>query len=145
LDTWNLDALTYEWTHGWHGLLLAYAFIALFSLAGLKRGRPGLAEYFFWPFSSMATLVVVGIGFEMLTWLLERFAGLHVSDTGLNIFSLIVCMFGGLLGGLYWARRGVPLGATHSRGAVVFVERRRSWRAGRHVRKRSRDRPRSSP
>ena len=116
----NFVARYYEWTHGWHGLLLGYAFIALFSLAGLKRGRAGLAEYFFWPFSSMATLVVVGIGFEMLTWLLERFAGLHLGANGVNIFGVIVYMAGGFLGGLYWARRGVPLGAIHSRGAVVF-------------------------
>ena len=115
----NLVTGYYEWTHGWHGLLAAYVFIAVFSLAGLKRGRAGTGQYVVWPLTSMATLVVVGFGFELLVWMLERFAGIHFSFYALNLTGVVFYMAGGLLGGLYWATRGAPLAAIHSRGALV--------------------------
>ena len=61
MNTANLNALIYTWTHGTKGLVLLYAIIAVFSLAGLKRGRASLRQYIAWPVTTLATLVVVGL------------------------------------------------------------------------------------
>jgi hypothetical protein len=57
----NLESCYHDLTHGWHGIVRLYVLIAVFSLAGLKRGRANLEQCFFWPFSTAATLVVVGL------------------------------------------------------------------------------------
>jgi type IV secretory pathway TraG/TraD family ATPase VirD4 len=116
----NLESRYYELTHGWHGILTLYVLIAVFSFAGLRRGRATLAQYFFWPFTTMATLVVVGLGIQALVWALTRFAGVHFGDIGENAFAVAVAMIGGFVGGLYWARRGRPLADILGRGAMVF-------------------------
>jgi hypothetical protein len=76
LNTENLNALIYTWTHGAKGLMLPYAIIAVFSLAGLKRGRATLRQYIAWPVTTLATLVVVGLATQAVLWGLEKFAGL---------------------------------------------------------------------
>src|ERR1022692_4723798 len=116
----NIESRYYDLTHGWHGIVMLYVLIAVFSLAGLRRGRAGLEQYFFWPFSTMATLVVVGLLVEFLSWALSSLAGVHVGDIGENALAIVVYMFGGFLGGLYWAKRGWPLGAIVGRGAMVL-------------------------
>ncbi len=116
----NLESRYYDLKHGWHGIVMLYVLIAVFSLAGLKRGRAGLEQYFFWPFSTMATLVVAGLLVEFLSWALSSLAGVHVGDIGENALAIVVYMFGGFLGGLYWAKRGRPLGAIVGRGAMVL-------------------------
>ena len=116
----NLESRYYDLTHGWHGIVMLYVLIAVFSLAGLRRGRAALEQYFFWPFSTMATLVVVGLLVEFLSWALSSLAGVHVGDIGENALAIVVYMFGGFLGGLYWAKRGRPLGAIVGRGAMVL-------------------------
>jgi type IV secretory pathway TraG/TraD family ATPase VirD4 len=116
----NLESHYYDLTHGWHGIVMLYVLIAVFSLAGLKRGRAGLEQYFFWPFSTMATLVVVGLLVEALSWALSKFAGFNTGAGGVNIFAVVLYMIGGYVGGLYWAGRGRPLADTHGRGAMVI-------------------------
>jgi hypothetical protein len=49
-----------------HGFLLLYAIIALFELAGLRRGRGTLQSYLYWPLTSLATMVVIGIAFSAM-------------------------------------------------------------------------------
>jgi type IV secretory pathway TraG/TraD family ATPase VirD4 len=116
----NLESRYYDLTHGWHGLIALYILIAMFSFAGLRRGRATLEQYFFWPFSTMATLVVVGLAVEALIWALSKFAGFNTGASGVNIFAVVLYMIGGFVGGLYWARRGRPLADTHGRGAMVI-------------------------
>jgi type IV secretory pathway TraG/TraD family ATPase VirD4 len=116
----NIESRYYDLTHGWHGIVMLYVLIAVFSLAGLRRGRAALEQYVFWPFSTMATLVVVGLLVEFLSWALSSLAGVHVGDIGENALAIVVYMFGGFVGGLYWARRGRPLGAIAGRGAMVL-------------------------
>jgi type IV secretory pathway TraG/TraD family ATPase VirD4 len=116
----NLESRYYDLTHGWHGIVMLYVLIAVFSLAGLRRGRAGLEQYVFWPFSAMATLVVVGLLVEFLSWALSSLAGVHVGDIGENALVIVVYMIGGFVGGLYWANRGRPLGAIVGRGAMVL-------------------------
>ena len=116
----NLESRYYDLTHGWHGIVMLYVLIAVFSLAGLRRGRANLEQYFFWPFSTMATLVVVGLLVEFLSWALSSLAGVHVGDIGENALAIVVYMFGGFIGGLYWAKRGRSLADTYGRGAMVL-------------------------
>jgi hypothetical protein len=51
MNTQRLASTYYDWTHGRHGFLLLYLLIAVFSLAGLKRGRANYDQYLFWPFT----------------------------------------------------------------------------------------------
>ena len=51
MNTQRLTSTYYDWTHGWHGFLVAYLIIALFSLAGLKRGHAAPQQYAYWPFT----------------------------------------------------------------------------------------------
>jgi type IV secretory pathway TraG/TraD family ATPase VirD4 len=120
MNTQRLTSTYYDLTHGWHGFLLFYVLIAVFSLAGLKRGRAGFDQYFYWPFTSLATMVVVGLLLEVLEWILGKFFNLHFSGVFADLVGVIFIMFGGGLGGLYWAARGQPLKPIHGRGAVVF-------------------------
>jgi type IV secretory pathway TraG/TraD family ATPase VirD4 len=115
----RLTSTYYDLTHGWHGFLLLYILIAVFSLVGLKRARAGLYQYAFWPLTSILTLVVVGLLLELSGWILKTF---DVPLVGIFrvLFSVLFIMAGGFFGGLFWAARGQPLKATHGRGAVVF-------------------------
>ncbi len=119
MNTANLNALIYDWTHGTKGLVLLYVIIAVFSLAGLKRGRATPRQYVAWPVTTIATLVVVGLAVEVILWALDKFAGLTFGGNPL-LFPLMLYMAGGFLGGLYWAKRGQPLASTERRGAMVF-------------------------
>ncbi len=115
----NLNALIDTWTHGTKGLVLLYAIIAVFSLAGLRRGRATLRQYIAWPVTTLATLVVVGLGTQAILWGLEKFAGLTFGGNPL-LLPVVLYMFGGFLGGLYWAKRGQPVASIERRGAMVF-------------------------
>ena len=119
MNTQRLTSTYYDWTHGWHGFLLLYLLIAVFSLAGLKRGHASLQQFVFWPFTSILTLVVVGLLLELSGWVLRQF-NLPLIGIFRDLFSVTFIMFGGFVGGIYWAARGQPLRATHGRGAVVF-------------------------
>jgi type IV secretory pathway TraG/TraD family ATPase VirD4 len=116
----SIESRFYDLTHGWHGIITVYLLIAVFSLAGLKRGRADMAQYFFWPFSAAATLVVVGIAVQLLTWLTFNLAGLNAGEYGNTMLAMILYMIGGYLGGLYWSARGKPLADAHGRGAMVI-------------------------
>jgi hypothetical protein len=41
---------------------MSIAIIVVFSLAGLKRGRAATRQYIAWPVTTLATLVMVGLG-----------------------------------------------------------------------------------
>jgi len=138
----NLESRYYDLTHGWHGVVMLYVLIAVFSFAGLRRGRAGLEQYFFWPFSTMATLVVIGLLVEFLSWALSSLAGLHFGDLGENAFAIVVYMIGGFVGGLYWAKRGRPLADTHGRGAMV-IDGAAAQEATRKLREKAKGLPRS--
>jgi len=119
LNATNLNALVYTWTHGTKGLVLLYAIIAVFSLAGLKRGRATPRQYVAWPVTTLATLVVVGLAVEVIVWALGKFAGLTFGGNPL-LLPVVLYMLGGFFGGLYWAKRGRPLATIERRGAMVF-------------------------
>ncbi len=93
--------------------MLLYAITAAFSLAGLKRGRATLPHYIAWPVTTLVTLVVVGLAAPFLLWVLEKFSGLTFGGNPL-LLPVVLCMLGGFLGGLYWAKRGSA--ATRRRG-----------------------------
>lgn len=117
----RIEQQYYELTHGWNGFVLAYVLIALFSLAGLRRGKAGLAQYVGWPFTSLATLVVAGLAVEFMKWLIETLTGAPFGIYAVNLMAALVFMLAGVLGGLYWAARGRPvLAASHTRGAEVY-------------------------
>jgi type IV secretory pathway TraG/TraD family ATPase VirD4 len=116
----GIEARYYDLTHGTHGFILLYVIIALFQLAGMRRGRATLDQYFFWPFSSLATMVVVGLSISVLLWLLSAIFGVKFGGIGENLFALIIAMIGAYIGGLYWAARGRPLAAEPGRGAMVL-------------------------
>jgi type IV secretory pathway TraG/TraD family ATPase VirD4 len=120
MSTQRFTSAYYDLTHGWHGFVLLYVLIAVFSLAGLKRGRAGFDQYFYWPFTSLATMVVVGFSLELLRWLLEKFFNVHFEGVFADLIGALIVMLGGFVGGIYWAARGQPLSPLHGRGAVVF-------------------------
>jgi type IV secretory pathway TraG/TraD family ATPase VirD4 len=120
MNTQRLTSTYYDWTHGWHGFLVLYLAVAVFSIIGLRRGRASAEQYLFSPITSLLTLVVVGLLMEILNWILEKFLSLQLSGVYGNLFSIVMIMFGGFAGGMYWASRGQPLKAMHGRGAVVF-------------------------
>jgi len=119
LNTANLNALIDTWSHGTKGLVLLYALIGVFSLAGLKRGRASLRQYIAWPVTTLATLVVVVLATQVILWALEKFAGLTFGGNP-RLLPVVLYMMGGFVGGLYWAKRGQPLAAIERRGALVF-------------------------
>ena len=98
------------------GLVLLYAITAVSALAGLKRGRATLRQYVAWPVTTLVTLVVVGLVAPFLLWVFERFSGFTFGGHPLllPVVLCILCMPGGFLGGLYWAKRGSA--ATRRRG-----------------------------
>jgi type IV secretory pathway TraG/TraD family ATPase VirD4 len=116
----NIVATYADLTHGSHGFILFYVLIAVFSLAGLKRGHAPLEQYLFWPFTALATMVVVGLSTQVLIWVLEKIAGKTVVNAIDMLVSALIIMAGGYLGGLYWAARSRPMAAVAGRGAMVF-------------------------
>src|SRR5271170_1795952 len=100
MNTQRLTSTYYDWTHGWHGLFVLYLVVAVFSLAGLKRGRASLQQFFFWPFTSVLTMVVVGLLLELSGWILGKF-NLQLIGIYRDLFSVIFIMMGGGIGGLY--------------------------------------------
>ena len=119
MNTQRITSTSYGLTHDWSGFLSIYVVIAIFFLIGLKRGRASPEKYLFSPFTSLLTLVIVGLLMELLKLVLEKL-GVHLAGIFENLISLLMLMFGGFAGGLYWAARGQPSKATHGRGAVVF-------------------------
>jgi hypothetical protein len=111
------------WTHGWHGFPILYLLVAAFSFAGLKRGRASPRHYLFWPFTTLLTLVAVALLSELVTLVLAKASGIHLSDPYHALAVLGCIMVGGFAGGLYWAARGRPLEPRLSRGAVVGIMR----------------------
>jgi type IV secretory pathway TraG/TraD family ATPase VirD4 len=120
MNTQRVASAYYDLTHGWHGFVVFYVLIAIFSLAGMRRARAGFDQYFYWPFTSLATMVVVGLLLELFRWILESFFNVHLVGVFQDLVGVILIMFGGFVGGIYWASRGEPLKAVHGRGAVVF-------------------------
>jgi Type IV secretion-system coupling protein DNA-binding domain len=119
MNTHRLTSAYYDLTHGWHGFVMIYALIAIFSLAGLKRAHAGLNQYLYWPITSLINLVVVGLLLEVFKWLLRNF-NLQLAGIFTDLVGVMFFMFGGFAGGMYWAARGQPLKPMHGRGAVVF-------------------------
>jgi type IV secretory pathway TraG/TraD family ATPase VirD4 len=115
----NITSTYYDLTHGWHGLFVAYGLIAVFSLAGLSRGRAQLRQYLFWPITSVFTFLAVAITLGLL-WEIGAHYGFKPDWMLANVISVAVMMLGGTLGGLYWASRGEILQPLHARGAMVF-------------------------
>jgi type IV secretory pathway TraG/TraD family ATPase VirD4 len=120
MNTQRLTSTYYDLTHGWHGFVIIYLLITVFSLVGLKRGRASSQHYLFSPITSLLTLVAVGLLMEILTWFLGKFLNLKLTGVYGDLVSIVIIMFGGFAGGMYWAARGQPLKAMHGRGAVVF-------------------------
>ena len=119
LNTAVLQQHYYELTHGWKGFVVVYGLVAIFTIAGLKRGHAVMAHYIRWPFTSMANLVVGGGVLELSFWALRSLAGVNLQGYGANLVAVVVYMFAGLFGGLFWASRGQPRAATLGRGAMV--------------------------
>jgi type IV secretory pathway TraG/TraD family ATPase VirD4 len=120
MNTQRFTSAYYDWTHGWHGFFVAYALIAIFSLAGLRRARAGLDQYGYWPFTSLATLVAVGLLSELIQWILGSWFHVQLAGVFGDLVGAVILMCGGLVGGMYWGSRGRPLKTVHGRGAVVF-------------------------
>jgi type IV secretory pathway TraG/TraD family ATPase VirD4 len=131
MNTQRLTSAYHDWTHGWHGLLVMYVLIAVFSLAGLKRARAGFNQYLYWPITSVFTLVAVGLLLDVFGWIVDNIFKVHLAGIFGNLVSVLFIMFGGFAGGMYWAARGQPLKAMHGRGAVVLG----GTEAQRHVRR----------
>jgi len=115
----NIESTYYDLTHGTHGFIVMYVIIALFQLAGMRRARASLEQYVYWPFSSMATMVVVGISISLVLWLLSALFSVHFAGIGENLLAALLAMSGSYVAGFYWAARGRPLPAFQGRGAVV--------------------------
>ncbi|MEO7208588.1 MAG: hypothetical protein ABI145_17930 [Steroidobacteraceae bacterium] len=79
MNTQRLTSTYYDWTHGWHGFVILYLLISVFSLVGLKRGRANPQQYLFSPITSVLTLVVVGLLMEILNWILGKLFSLQLS------------------------------------------------------------------
>lgn len=109
MNTQRFTSAYADLTHGWHGFFVGYALIAIFSLAGFKRGRAGFDQYFYWPFTSLATMVAIGLSQEVLTWALGKFFNLHLAGVFADLVGVLFIMLGGFVGGPYWAARGQPL------------------------------------
>ncbi len=120
MNTQRLNSTYYDWTHGWRGFLILYLLVAAFSLIGLKRGRASPDQYVFWPFTTLLTIVAVAILSEAVNLILGKFLNLQLSGVYRDLVGIVIIIFGGFVGGLYWAARGQPLKAMHGRGAVVF-------------------------
>jgi len=115
----GLQALYYHLTHGVPGFITLYVLIATFQFAGMRRGWATLDQCIFWPFTALATLVVVGFSLSVVVWLLSATVGLRFKGIGENFIAVVVIMGGGYLGGLYWSARGRSLAAAPRRGAIV--------------------------
>jgi hypothetical protein len=113
----GIEARYYDLTHGVHGFITLYVLIAVFQLAGMKRARATLDQYFFWPFSSLA-MVVVGISISVF-WLLS-IVGVQFGGIGENPLAVLIAMSGAYHGSFYWAAGSRPLAAESGRGAMVL-------------------------
>ena len=113
------ETLVHPWTHGWRGFFFLYALVAGPSLAGLKRGRALPGSYLLWPFTSIVTIIVVGIATEIILWALGTFTGLKFSSDPIFLTAAFL-LVGGFLGGLCWSQLGKPIPAVERRGAVLF-------------------------
>jgi type IV secretory pathway TraG/TraD family ATPase VirD4 len=121
LDTQSAASAHYAWTHGTGGFLLGYVLLAGFSLLGLKRGRAGARQYFYWPLTSLITLVVTMILASILGRILQSAFKMPLEGLFDWLVGLLCAVAGGYAGGLYWASRGAGLKAAtaHARGAMV--------------------------
>ncbi len=108
-----------------------YAIIAVFSLIGLARGKASGRSYVLWPVTSVLTAVVVGLASVVIYWIYEALVPSRPAIGGV-IVPLATYMFGGFLGGLYWASRGRGLEPIERRGAMVF-DGERAQRASRRL------------
>ena len=115
----HLSALIHEWTHGAKAPVGLYVFIAVFSLIGLARGKASARSYVFWPVTSFITTVIVALASVVIYWIYEALVPSRPAIGGV-IVPLATYMFGGFLGGLYWAGRDRGLAPIERRGAMVF-------------------------
>ena len=104
-------------THGWYGLFTVYLLIAAASFAALKRSKAGAEQFVALPFTSLATMIIVGIGLALFQESLILL--FKPPEFFMGFVSLLFIVAGGYLGGCYWATRGAPLRAVPGRGAVV--------------------------
>ena len=119
MDTQRIAGPYDAWTHGWLGILLLYALIAVFSLIGLKRGRAGVQQYIWWPVTSLITLVMIVVVLAVIQEVLKSAFKGQLAGAFQMLVTAVFVLFGGFAGGLYWASRGGRLKAAHARGAVV--------------------------
>ena len=99
---------------------MVYGLIALFSVAGLRRGHADVRRYLWLPVTSLVTLIVAGVLLALIFWGLKYAAGVTVAGYSATLASLGYYMLAGVFGGLYWASRGAPRLAVVGRGAQVF-------------------------
>ena len=115
----HFHALYEEWTHGTRALVVLYAIIAAFSLIGLARGKARAYSYMIWPVTTLVTTVVVALVSAAVDMIYRSLAPRHPAIDQ-AIVMLCTYMFGGFLGGLYWARRERGLEPVERRGAMVY-------------------------
>lgn len=127
----HVNTLIHDWTHGTKALVVLYAIIAVFSLIGLARGKASVRSYVFWPVTSFITTVIVGLASVVIYWIYEALVPTRPAIGGV-IVPLTTYMFGGFLGGLYWARRDLAMEPIERRGALV-LDGERAQRATRKL------------
>jgi hypothetical protein len=105
-------------THGGNGLLLAYVFILIPMLVGLRHGRAPLASFFRALLLAVPAVVVAGFLISVESSIL----GLNNEDI-LELLLGVVTMIGvGYGAGRWFAARKGPAGTEHRRGAVITPE-----------------------
>lgn len=119
MDTQHVTGAYNDWLHATRGLLGSYVIVAAGSFAGLKRARAKTKKYFYWPFTSLATMLVVGILLAVTTSILQSLFGISTDGVSGDLFGIMLTALGGFAGGLYWARRGTPVLPVHARGTIV--------------------------
>ncbi|MGH8322546.1 MAG: type IV secretion system DNA-binding domain-containing protein [Steroidobacteraceae bacterium] len=115
----DLQQLFYEYTHGWHGLVVAYALVGVFVLAGLIRSRASVGHYIAWPLLAVPTFAIAAVVLVAVQWVLASLLHLALGDIAQSGVAAVVLMAVGFLGGRYWATRSTPMAALIGRGAVV--------------------------
>jgi type IV secretory pathway TraG/TraD family ATPase VirD4 len=118
MNSGRIMSFFYEFTHGPEGFIALYVLIAIFSFAGLRRARAPLEVFVRWPFTSLVTMVVVGLSFKLLKWFLDHF--IVLSGGVVASLGVVAAVLGGYAGGLYWAARAAGSSGSHRRGAVVL-------------------------
>jgi hypothetical protein len=101
----NLGQATYDYTHGWRGLVVAYGYVAIFVLGGLARGKARLPHYLLWPILAVPTFVAAMVALAVIDWGVWNISPSAMTDAMLFALTLAVLMLVGFFGGIFWARR----------------------------------------